>query len=234
MQASTMSAGARVAVAQRDQLTRVDLLSVDASVLPIQIPRLTFVIDRRANTVTLWNDAARAYYTQPFLPQNLSGAPRRPTPDPGATSKPVRPERSMLANLDLLTFDLRLTGHSTIVGIASTGLAFDMKVRQHGKTALTHANGTVQVADDFAFFPVRLQAQIASDGLASPASVVYTIDTFDRQIPSPDTFAVPDGYTRVTSLLRVFSGSMRRAPSPSPVPSDATSPVPAASPTATP
>jgi hypothetical protein len=208
-QSSNMSASARVTVAQSDQLTRVELVSVDQSILPVQIPRFTFVVNRRTNTVTAWNDTARVYYTQAFLPQQFGG-PARLSPPPGTSARPSRPERSALASVDLLTFNLRLTGHTTTAGIASTGLAFDMKVRRHGQTALSHITGTVQIADDFAFFPVAIQAQIHGNGLGTPATFLYTVDSFDRDAPLPEAFVIPDGYREATSLIGVFTGVARR------------------------
>ena len=216
-QTSRMTAGARIIVEQSDQLTRVDLVSVDQSILPVQIPRVTFVVNRGANMVTAWNDTARVYYTQSFLPKQFGGF-ARPAPAPGMPARPSRPERSMLATIDLLTFDLRLTGHTTTAGIATTGLAFDMKVRQHGKMELMHVTGTVQIADDFAFFPVSIQSQIAGNGLATPATFVYAVDSFDRQAPPPEAFTVPDGYREAPSLIGVFMGVARRTPAPSPLP----------------
>ena len=232
---STMTVGARVAVAQRDQLTRVDLLSVDASMLPIQIPQLTFVLNRRTNAVTVWNAAAQVYHTQSFLPAGFGG-PARPAPAPGAMARPSRPERSVLASLDLLTFDMRLTGHTTTAGIASTGLAFDMKIRQHEKTAVSHVTGSLQMADDFAFFPIALQAHVQVSAAATPAVLSYLVDSFDRQLPPAEMFVLPDGYREAPSLLGVFSGIARRtalpspSPSPSSVPPDAASAMPAGSP----
>jgi hypothetical protein len=225
-QGSTVTAGAGVAVSQREQLTRIDLLSVDASALPIRIPPLTCVIDRRANTITVWNDAAHLYHTQSFLPAAFGGS-GRPTPAPDASPRQSRAERSMLADLDVLTFNLRLTGHARTAGIASTGLAFDAKARQRGKTAIVHLSGTMQIANDSALFPVAFQAQVSVNSLA-PSRVSYLVDAFERHPPPPETFVVPSGYREAATFGEVLSGIPQHAPAPAP--SETASASPTASP----
>ena len=226
IQTSTIYAGARLAVSQRDQLTRIDLLSVDAAILPIRIPQLTFVIDRRANIVTGWNDSAHIYYTQSFLPSSLGGVSHS-APVPEASNRPSRLEHSPLANLDLLTFNMRLTGRTTVAGIPSSGLAFDAKIRQYGKIAISHVTGTAQLADDFAFFPTAIHARIQSGDLPRAAVFAYAVDAFDRGAPPAETFAVPNGYSEATSMIGVLSGIPRQRPAsaPSPAVSPSTEPT---------
>ena len=229
IQTSTIYAGARLAVSQRDQRTRIDLLSVDAAILPIRIPQLTFVIDRRANTVTGWNDFAHVYYTQSFLPSSLGGVSRSARV-PDLSNVPSRLEHSPLANLDLLTFNMRLTGHNTVAGVASSGLAFDAKIRQREKTAITHVTGTVQLADEFAFFPAAVQARIQRGDLPRAAVFAYTLDAFDRGAPPAETFEVPNGYSEATSMIGVLSGIARQRPASVPSPHVSPSTEPTAAP----
>jgi hypothetical protein len=73
---TTYTGSARLAFAQRDAQTRIDVLSVQADALPLPPIAFTVVLDRRANTITLWNDATKQYRVQPFLPRALTASPR--------------------------------------------------------------------------------------------------------------------------------------------------------------
>ena len=223
MRGAKQSVAVRVAITQRNDLTRVDLVAFEVPGLSIKTAPMTFVIDRRANTITAWNDTTHVYYTQSFLPRSLGGGAAQPSPAPSSTTAPdTRPARSVLAGLDLLTMDVRLTGHSVVGGIASTGLKLNAKIRRHGATAVSHVTASMAVADDFAFFPVALQAQLVGTGPSAGPSLTYAVDAFSRDVPAASGFALPDGYALATSLLRVVMGpAPRRA-----------SPLPAASPTA--
>ena len=77
---ATFNASLQLGLAQRTNLTRIDVLSVKSDTLPIPPIGLTAVIDRGANTVTIWNDAAKQYRVQPF---SLPSA--QPSPRPGAS-----------------------------------------------------------------------------------------------------------------------------------------------------
>jgi len=76
-----MTGSARCAVAQGDRMTRIDVLSIKSDTMPIPPIRVTVVIDRRANTLTVWSDATRQYRVQPFLPRSAPGASPMAVPD---------------------------------------------------------------------------------------------------------------------------------------------------------
>ena len=220
----TITATARVAIASRDLLTRLDVLSILTSIAPMQLGPMTVVIDRGSNMMTLWNGTSHTYYTQTFLPSMFGGAPR-PTPS-AVRKRPAKPARSMLADLDLLTFDMRLTGHTVTAGLPTTGLAMEIKARQHRQTAVTHVTGAIQLADDYAFFPASLLIRAQTNPTIAPAVIAYAVDAFARDQPAADAFTIPDGYTQAPSPLAVIMGLPpgRRAPAATATPSASPTP----------
>ncbi|HEY0393072.1 MAG TPA: hypothetical protein VGD01_01130 [Candidatus Elarobacter sp.] len=234
---TTYAGSAQLAFAQRDAQTRIDVLSVKADALPIPPIAFTAVIDRRANTITMWNDATRQYRVQPFLPRSLTS----PSPRPSASPRPSRSPRaqvrgtSPLKDLDVLELSLRMTGHTTTAGLPTTGLAFDLQVRKKGDSASSHVAATAQLADDYLIFPVTLELSVEPGTVPFSGKLSYAIDDVTRAAPAAARFAIPAGYTEAPSLPSVIFGRSAMTtrptrPAPSALPGSVPPPSPLASP----
>lgn len=226
---STVGARADAAIYQRGNLTRIDLLSLTASALPIPPLHFTAVLDGRARTVTLWNDQTRRY----FVAHVNVGA--TPTPAPKATNAPgwLFDRRSPFADLDVLEFDLKMTGHTTTAGIPTTGFSTDLTVRKKGSTAPVRITGTAQLSDDYGGFPMAISLAFASAQGANKLSIDYAIDALNLTPPPASAFRLPRGYTKASSPFGVILGSGAPgpvAPIAIPPPPAMPSPSPAASP----
>jgi hypothetical protein len=227
-QGTTYGGDVRFALAQRTNLTRVDVLSVKSDAFPLPPLSATVVIDRRANTLTIWSDTTKLYRVQPFLPRlgaSPSPAPRA-SARPTATPAPARRVTSPLAGLEVLDVSLKLTGHTTTAGIPTTGLAFDLQVRKKGDQAASHVVASTQLADEFAAFPMTLDVSLEPGTAPFSAKLAYAVDDLTRGLPPLTSFGVPAGYKRASSIFRVlFPPGTNivpptiRPPSPSPSPS---------------
>ena len=203
-QGATYDGTAQLAVEQRDQLTRIDVLSLRSDSFPIPPITGTVVIDRRANTLTLWSDATKLYRVQPFIPRPAASASPRPTARPSATPRPARRATSPFENLDVLDASLRLTGHTTTAGLPTTGLAFDLRLRKKGDQATSHVAATTQLADGYAVFPVTLDVTLDPGAAPFGAKLSYAVDAFTSGQPAPARFQVPAGYKEASSIFAVL------------------------------
>lgn len=227
----TFGGTAQFGVAQRATKTRIDLLSVKSDSFPVPPISVTAVIDRGANTITLWSDSTKLYRVQPFIPRLPASASPRPsaTPSPRATASPrasaspaVR-GTSPFAKLDVLAVSLKLTGHTATAGLPTTGLAFDLQVQNKGDKAQTHVTATTQLADDYAVFPMTIDASVEPGGGSFNAKLNYAVDDLTRGLPPATAFDVPAGYREAPSLLGVIfprrpAAGSTHSPSPSPSP----------------
>jgi hypothetical protein len=161
-QGNTFAGAVQLAVAQRGDLTRVDVLSVKSDSFPVPPITVTVVIDRRAKTLTAWSDTTKLYRVQPFLPRPAASATPGASASPraSATPRPLQRGTSPFSKLDVLDATLRLTGHTTTAGLPTTGIAFDLQVRNKGDQATSHASATAQLADEFAAFPMTLDVSL--------------------------------------------------------------------------
>ncbi len=208
-----VSGTAQFVLLQRGNALRVEILSVHSDAMPLPPISGTILIDRSTGTATIWSDATRRYYVQRLTP-NLFG---RATPRPQHTATPAPHARSSpLRDFDVLSLSMKLTGHTVTSGIPTTGLAFDVEAAHHGMTAPTHLTATVQLADDYALFPVSLDATLVAASGARAGRLTYAIDSWQPTMPPLTMFRVPPGYMRASSPFAVFTGPVRR-PSPAPV-----------------
>lgn len=209
---------AQLGVSQRTGLIRIDVLSLKSDTFPIPPITVTAIVDRRANTITLWNDTTKQYRVQPFLP--------RPSPSPRAsatpTAAPARPRArgvSPFSTLDVLDVSLKLSGHTTTAGIATTGLIFDLQVRKKGDTASSHVTATTQLADDFTAFPMTIDLSLEPGAAPFSAHLAYAVDDLTPSAPPVAAFRIPAGYTEARSLMNVLFPARPpalRSPSPRP------------------
>ena len=204
----TITGSAQLGIAQRGDLTRVDLLSIKSDAFPIPPLSGSAVIDRRAHTVTVWNDTSKRYYTQPFIPRVVTGASPAPRasapPRPRASALPRPAVLSPFRDLEVFDVSLRLTGHATTVGIPTTGLAFDLQVKKRGDAAASHVTATTQLADDYAIFPITLDLSIEPGAAPFSAKLAYAVDDLTRGAAVTTSFQVPSGYAKASSIGDVF------------------------------
>jgi hypothetical protein len=243
---TTYNAVGRFGLAQRTNLLRVDILSLTSDTMPIPPITATALIDHGTNTVTLWNDTTRRYYTHSLVPSFGRGASPAPSPSPRPSASPrssprpsPRPSRvpaqrgSPFRNLQVLSVTLRLTGHTTTAGLPTTGLAFDFQIQGRNDRAPTHVTASTQLADDYVAFPMTIDASIEPGSGSFNGKLSYAVDDLTRGLPAASLFAVPAGYTKVDSPFQVlFAGGGGPRPGPamsSPAPA-MSSPAPASTP----
>jgi hypothetical protein len=129
-----------------------------------------------------------------------------------------------------------MTGHTTTAGLPTTGLAFDFQVQGRNDRAPTHVTANTQLADDFAAFPMTIDASAEPGSGTFNARLSYAVDDLTRGLPAASMFVVPAGYTKVDSPFQVLfagGGGMRPsgpASSGAPGPAATSSPAPAPTP----
>ena len=60
---------------------------------------------------------------------------------------------------------------------------------------------TTQLADDFAAFPLTIDAALEPGTMPFSAKLAYAVDSLTRGDVPPSTFRVPAGYTAATSFM---------------------------------
>jgi hypothetical protein len=105
---------------------------------------------------------------------------------------------------DVVHASIVLTGHSTINGHPTADLDLTVARQPPGGT-LQNYHAQLALADDLDGFPVRIAI---SSTPASPqdfhGSAQLDLTGVERETPDPGLFALPPGYTRVTSLGEVL------------------------------
>jgi hypothetical protein len=207
----TITGSAVLGVSQRANLTRVDIISVQTDAIPLPPISGTFVIDRSAKTVTGWSAATKQYFVGRMAPA--------PSPGPTPTPKPqgLFTGTSFLAGLDVMDLSLKLTGHTTTAGLATSGLAIDAHFAKKGSLTVVHATATTQLADEYGAFPMTIDVTLDPGGSQS-LKLSYAVDELTRAVPAAAGFHVPAGYTKAKSMLGVIihTGAPTRRPSPAP------------------
>ena len=225
-QSGTFGGTVRLGVAHRDNLIRVDVIEVKSDQFPLPPISVSAVIDRGTNTITMWNDTTRQYRRQSFIPSfgrpsPQPGATARPgaTPRPSASPRPAQSARrgtSPIANLDVLSLTVKLTGHGTTSGLPTTGMSLDFQVQGKGAATPAHVSATTQLADEFPFFPMTLDVTIEPGAPGLNAKVAYAVDDLTRELPPASRFTVPAGYTEARSFGDLIF-QRRRTSSPMPM-----------------
>jgi len=205
----TITGSAVLGMSQRANLTRVELISVKTDAVPLPPISATFVVDRSARTVTAWSDATKRYYVSRMSPSPSAG----PTPTPKPQGLFVG--TSFLAGLDVMDVSVKLTGHTTTAGIATSGLAIDAHFAKKGSLNVVHATGTTQLADEYGAFPLTIDLSLDPGGSQS-LKLSYAVDELTRAVPAAAGFRVPVGYTKATSMMGVVLNSMPSTVQPSP------------------
>jgi hypothetical protein len=205
-----------VAVERNGDRTRFDIRSVDAPVSPFRFDGLTILVDGHAQQVTVWNSVSQTYFTQSLVPGLTASPASTPTPRPSA--RPSRPERSPIADLDLLALDIRLGERRLVLGMPSTGLTMDARVRRRGTSSVMRLTGSTQIADTYAFFPLTVALTASRDNVAV-LRLAYGVDAYQPAVPPDADFAIPDGYRLAPNVFAVINAPPAVRPSPAPAPS---------------
>jgi hypothetical protein len=214
MQSGTHSGTVQLGMAHRANLTRIDVLSIKSDSFPVPPISVTVVVDQTARKLTAWSDATKLYYVQSLVPPALASASPRPSASPRATVA-----GSPFSKLDVFEVTMKLIGHTTTLGLPTTGMSFDMQVRKTGDTATSHVAATTQLADDFNAFPMTFDLSVEPGAAPFNAKVSYVVDDLTRDVPPATRFQVPAGYGKASSLFGVvFSGRPAAKPPVTPAP----------------
>ncbi len=206
---------ARVAAERNGDRTRFDIRSIEGPPLPFRFDGISVVVDARSQKLIAWNRSNQTFFTQSLVP-SVPTTPAATSPQRG-----TQRERSPIADLDLLSLDVRLGSRRLIVGLPSTALNVVAQTRRRGTSRITRLTGSVNMADDFAFFPLAV-AMTAWQGKVATFKLSYALDTLERVVPPESDFAVPAGYRLASSIFAVILGLPDTATpplSPSPAPS---------------
>jgi hypothetical protein len=220
MQSGTYSGTVQLGMAQRANLTRIDVISIKSDTFPVPPISVTVVVDRTARKMTAWSDATKLYHVQSLLPGALPSIAPRPTGSPSASPSP-RPQggTSPFSKLEVFEVTMKLIGHTATLGVPTTGMSFDMQVRNRGDKATSHVTATTQLADEFAAFPMSFDVSVEPGAAPLSAKISYAVDELTRDVPPAARFTVPAGYTEAPSLIGIiFPGRPTASPKPSPKP----------------
>ncbi len=216
IQGSPVNVGGNVALYHKGALYRLDVLSLgfpgtsgDLSALAATLigpGGISALYDGSTGALTAWSNANRTYYTE--TPARPAQAPA-PTAAAANASAAAGDPLSALGGLagvlhDVQSATIQLVGHSPVNGHPATNLDLQLKRQRPGK-ALENYHAQVALADDLSEFPVQITVQSiapASGGFGGTAKLDLTSVQADN--PDDSLFAVPQGYTRVTSIAGVL------------------------------
>ena len=174
-----------------------------ASALPIH--SFTFMYDGASGTTSAYSNDNHTYYQES---KNVPTA--APTPTIATTSTGSDPLSTiamygrMLRDDKTFSATLDLAGHGTTNGHPATNVNLEFK-QQKNAGALQDYRAHLALADDLDGFPV----QIALDSVAAKTSefagaLRLDLTNVQRIAPPNGSFAIPGGYTRVTSLQEIL------------------------------
>jgi hypothetical protein len=220
VQGEPINVGGKVALYHKGSLYRLDLLSLgfpgvsgDLSQIAASLigpGGVSLVYDGATGAVSAWSTTNHTFY---------SAAPSRPAP--GAAPAPAGPAAegsgdplAALANVaaalkDVQSANIQLTGHSTVNGHPTTDLDVQMKRQLPGKP-LENYHVQLALADDLGDFPVQIAFQsIPATKSAFGGTMKLDLTTVQRDTPDDGIFAIPQGYTRVSTLGAVLKPTGR-------------------------
>ena len=198
----------RAGSAYRLDVTQLAPVGVDptvsaflASALPIH--SFTFMYDGASGTTSAYSNDNHTYYQESKKAPSAVPTSTIATTgsDPLSTiamyGRMLRDDKTFSATLDL-------AGHGTTNGHPATNVNLEFK-QQKNAGASQDYRAHLALADDLDGFPV----QIALDSVAAKASefagaVRLDLTNVQRSAPPSGSFAIPGGYTRVTSLQEIL------------------------------
>lgn len=215
-----INVGGNVALYHKGALYRLDVLSLGfpgtsggisalASTL-IGPGGVSVLYDGASGAMTAWSNQNKTYY-QMSPPRAASAG----TPAPAASGPAAGPSDPLagLANLattlhDVQSATIQLTGHKVVNGHPTTGIDVQLKRQLPGKP-LEDYHAQLALADDLADFPVQIAfASVPATKQAFGGTMRLDLTSVVRETPDDAVFAVPAGYTRVTSLSGVLGHSI--------------------------
>jgi hypothetical protein len=214
---SPFNVGGDIALYQSGSMYRLDLLSLGlpgagatASSIAgtLLVPGgATLIYNGASGTLTAYSNGNHAFYEATRSAADGRAALTSPAAAPGAAD-PLAALAGLVRQLhDVQRASIALTGHSTTNGHPTDDLDVLVRRQRPGK-ALEDYHAQLSLADDLDGFPVRI---LFSSTPPSPqdfgGSLRLDLTTIARETPDDSVFAVPAGYTRVTSLGAVLQAS---------------------------
>lgn len=214
VQGSPISIGGNVALYHKGALYRLDLLSLGFPGTDPGISQLastligpggvSLLYDGTTGQTVAWSTTNRSYYE--LAPARRPGAaPAAAAPAPAAPSDPLSTLATVAKALqNVQTATLALTGHRTVNGHPTTDVDVVMKRQLPGKPAEDY-HAQIALADDLNDFPVQVALQSTpATPQAFGGTLKLDLTTIQRDVPADSLFAVPQGFTRATSLSGVL------------------------------
>ncbi len=214
-----INVGGTVALYHKGALYRLDVLTLGfpgtsggisalASTL-IGPGGVSLLYDGATGATTAWSNQNKTYY-QMAPPRAAAAGSAAPAPSaPASPSDPLAGLASLAATLrDVQSATIQLTGHSQVNGHPTTGIDLQLKRQLPGKP-LEDYHAQLALADDLADFPVQIAfASVPATKQAFGGTMKLDLTSVVRETPDDSVFAVPAGYTRVTSLSGVLGHSL--------------------------
>lgn len=214
VQGSPINIGGNVALYHKGAMYRLDLLSLGfpgtdpgisalASTL-IGPGGVSLLYDGGSGQTVAWSTANRSYYE--LAPARKAGTAA--TAAPAAPASPNDPLATLATVAKALqsvqTATIALTGHRTVNGHPTTDVDVVMKRQLPGKPAEDY-HAQIALADDLGDFPVQVAfSSTPSSRQAFGGSMKLDLTTIQPDTPADTLFAVPQGFTRATSLSGVL------------------------------
>ncbi len=174
-----------------------------AGALPIH--SFTFMYDGATGTTSAYSNDNHTYYQETKKASGTTATPAPAAPTNGGDplsliamyGRMLRDDKTFSATLDL-------AGHGTTNGHPATNVNFEFK-QQKTAGALQDYRAHLALADDLDGFPI----QIALDSVGVKSSdfagaLRLDLTNVQRAAPPSGSFAIPSGFTRVTSLQEIL------------------------------
>lgn len=214
-----INVGGTVALYHKGALYRLDVLSLGfpgtsgglsalASTL-IGPGGVSLLYDGATGATTAWSNQNKTYY-QMAGPRAAPPGSAAPAPSaPAGPSDPLAGLASLATTLrDVQSATIQLTGHGQVNGHPTTAIDLQLKRQLPGKP-LEDYHAQLALADDLGEFPVQIAlASVPATKQAFGGTMKLDLTSVVRETPADSMFAVPAGYTRVTSLSGVLGHSL--------------------------
>jgi hypothetical protein len=219
VQGEPINVGGKVALYHKGSLYRLDLLSLgfpgvsgDLSQIAASLigpGGVSLVYDGATGAVSAWSTTNHTFYSATPA-RAASAAAAAPVAVADTSGDPLAALANVATALrDVQSANIQLTGHSTVNGHPTTDLDVQMKRQQPGKP-LENYHAQLALADDLGDFPVQIAFQsIPATKSAFGGTMKLDLTTVQRDTPDDGIFAIPQGYTRVSTLGAVLKPTGR-------------------------
>ena len=207
-----LTVGGTIALYRRASLYRLDVLSLGfpgagaaagaAAGALLGSGTATIIYDGATGALTAYSSANRTYYSEgaKVASPGASAAAAAPPGKIGGPD-PLEALASVTRQLhDVQRAAILFTGHATTNGHPVSDIDVQLKRQVPGKP-LEDYHAQLSLADDLDGFPVRvLFSSVPASTGAFGGNLRLDLTTAQRDMPDDSVFAVPSGFTRVTSL----------------------------------